>query len=201
VIINVGRLTKQKGQRHLLESFAALSREREARLVIIGEGVKDEGEGEALPRMARKLGIADRVRFLGFRDNPYKYMARSDVFVLSSLYEGFPNVLVEAMACRCPVVAYNCPSGPSEILSAGRKKGEAEYGILVNGHADIKGGIERILDSRELADRYREAGLRRAAQFSVEKIAGEYIDATLKKDRHCEEGRRPDEAIRERATS
>ena len=121
VILSVGRLTRQKDFKTLIRAFAIVRKMREARLIIIGEGE----ERQPLERLAADAGVGADVRLPGFLDNPYKYMRHSAVFVISSAWEGFPNVLVEAMGTGVPVVATDCPSGPSEILKDGR------YGSLV----------------------------------------------------------------------
>jgi glycosyltransferase involved in cell wall biosynthesis len=105
----------------LLRAFARVRSARPARLVILGEG----SQLRALQSLASELGIGDDVLFPGFVSNPFAYMARARAFVLSSAWEGFGNVLVEAMACGCPVISTDCPSGPAEILEGGR------YGSLV----------------------------------------------------------------------
>jgi glycosyltransferase involved in cell wall biosynthesis len=110
VILACGRLTPQKDYPTLLRAFASLR--ARARLVILGEGE----DREKLQRLANKLGIASDVDFAGFVPNPYAFMARCAVYALSSLYEGSPVVLVEALACGCRIVATDCPSGPVEIL-------------------------------------------------------------------------------------
>ncbi|MCI0511148.1 glycosyltransferase involved in cell wall biosynthesis [Chromohalobacter marismortui] len=115
VILAVGRLTAQKDYPTLLKAFAALRAQREARLVILGEG---ELRG-ALEAMATDLQLSDDVAFLGFVDNPYAWMRQASLFVLSSRWEGFGNVLAEAMACGTPVISTDCPSGPAEILEHG----------------------------------------------------------------------------------
>jgi len=120
-ILNVGRLDPQKNQILLLEAFARLSAKCEARLVILGEGVLRG----ALERRAAELRIADRVAMPGFRLDVASVYGSADLFVLSSDYEGFGNVLVEAMLAGVPVVSTNCEAGPSEILDGGR------YGRLV----------------------------------------------------------------------
>jgi glycosyltransferase involved in cell wall biosynthesis len=115
-ILTVGRLKPQKNHRLLIEAFAILARQRPARLVILGDGeLRDELAG-----WADALGIADRVRFEGSAINPWPYYRSADLFVLSSDYEGFGNVLVEAMIAGLPIVSTDCPSGPSEILDRGR---------------------------------------------------------------------------------
>lgn len=128
-IITVGRLHYQKGQHHLIKSFKYVKEKiSNAQLVILGEGnLKTE-----LQDLAHKLDVADSVHFLGFQKNPFKYIARSKVFVLTSYYEGFPNALAEAMACKVPVISTDCPSGPREILAPGKLNENINYGINKN---------------------------------------------------------------------
>ncbi|MDZ7751668.1 MAG: glycosyltransferase [Gammaproteobacteria bacterium] len=116
LIIAVGRLTRQKDFPTLLRAFARVAVECPARLVILGEG-SDRG---GLLALAAELGIGDRVALPGFQGNPHAWVAAADLFVLSSLWEGSPNALTEAMALGVPVVATDCPSGPSELLQGGR---------------------------------------------------------------------------------
>ena len=108
VILSAGRLTKVKDHATLLRAFAEVVDSRPARLVILGDGA----ERDNLLQLAGSYGIAQQVDLPGFKVNPFAYMSRSDVFVLSSRYEGFPNVLVQAMACGTPVVSTDCRSGP-----------------------------------------------------------------------------------------
>ena len=128
VVLGVGRLGKSKDFPTLIKAFARLRTERPARLLILGGTDKvskwDESRDQ-LMALAAELGVVDDVSLPGFVANPFAYMTRAAVFVLSSQYEGFPNVLVEALACGCPVVSTDCPSGPSEILDKGK------YGRLV----------------------------------------------------------------------
>ncbi len=116
VILGVGRLTRQKDFPTLIKAFATVRAERPCHLVIIGEG----RDRPALERLAAGLGIEDDVDLPGFAENPYAYMSRAALFVLSSLWEGSPNVLTEALSLGVPVVSTDCPSGPSEILAGGR---------------------------------------------------------------------------------
>ncbi|MBW2174070.1 MAG: glycosyltransferase, partial [Deltaproteobacteria bacterium] len=115
VILGVGRLTRQKDFPTLIKAFATVRAERPCHLVIIGEG----RDRPALERLAAGLGIEDDVDLPGFAENPYAYMSRAALFVLSSLWEGSPNVLTEALSLGVPVVSTDCPSGPSEILAGG----------------------------------------------------------------------------------
>ena len=112
VVLGVGRLVPQKDFRTLIEAFRCVLAERPCRLLILGEGpMRAELEGRV-----QALGLDDRVSLPGWAENPYAFMARAGLFVLSSRHEGFPGALVEALACGCPAVSTDCPAGPSEIL-------------------------------------------------------------------------------------
>lgn len=115
VIVAAGRLTRQKGFDTLLEAFARLNAVRSARLIILGEGE----DRHTLLTQAMELGVAERVDMPGFQSNPWAWMQQSQLFVLSSRWEGSPNSLTEAMALGVPVVSTDCPSGPRELLAAG----------------------------------------------------------------------------------
>lgn len=121
VVVGVGRLTRQKNFANLLRAFAELRATTEASLIVLGEGE----ERPALERLAAELGVASDVSMPGFVANPHAFLARADLFVLSSDFEGLPTVLIEALAAGGKVVSTDCPSGPSEILDGGR------YGALV----------------------------------------------------------------------
>lgn len=121
VVLGVGRLAPQKGFDVLLKAFAKVREQVQARLIILGEG-PDRVE---LEQLAERLGIRQEVDMPGFVQNPFAYMRRAGVFVLSSRFEGLPNTLIQAMGCGCPVVSTNCPSGPEEVLDRGK------YGRLV----------------------------------------------------------------------
>jgi len=115
VIIAVGGLRKQKGYPYLLQAFQQITRSIPSHLLIVGNG-PDHDELETL---ARSLSLDDRIHFAGFQKNPYALMARADIFMLPSLWEGFGIVIIEAMACGLPVIAADCPEGPGEIISDG----------------------------------------------------------------------------------
>lgn len=121
VLLAVGRLSPQKDFECLLRAFAAVRASADARLLILGEGP----ERPRLESLARDLGVAEDVQLPGWVGNPYPYMARSDLYVLSSRWEGLPTVLIEALYCGLRIVATDCPSGPREILDGGR------FGALV----------------------------------------------------------------------
>jgi glycosyltransferase involved in cell wall biosynthesis len=121
VVLAAGRLTEQKGFAVLLRAFARMRRQCPARLIILGEGPLRR----ALVAAATELGVNEHVALPGFAVNPYAWMSRASLFVLSSAWEGSPNVLTEALALGVPVLSTDCPSGPREILAGGR------YGTLV----------------------------------------------------------------------
>lgn len=116
VILAVGRLHPQKDYPTLLRAFAQVRRHAHCRLMILGQGE----ERPQLEALIDELGLTEAVALPGFTDNPYASMARARLFVLSSLYEGLPNALIEALACGAPAVATDCPFGPAEILEGGR---------------------------------------------------------------------------------
>ncbi|MDN5335086.1 MAG: hypothetical protein PWR02_112 [Synergistales bacterium] len=160
VILGVGRLSTVKDFPTLIRAFALLRKKRPARLVILGEG-KDRPKLEAL---VRELGLEEDVALPGFVDNPCRYMKRAAVFVLSSRWEALPTVLIEAMACGCPVVSTDCPSGPAEILEKGK------WGRLVPVQAP-EALAEAILETL----RRPIYGTERASDFSFQRAINEYL--------------------------
>ena len=115
IVIGAGRLVKQKNFELLIKALAKVVAKISCDLVIIGEG----SERHRLQSLINKLDLRKNVWLLGHRNNPYKYFFKGDLFVLSSKYEGMPNVLVEAIACGLPAVSTRCKSGPTEILKNG----------------------------------------------------------------------------------
>ncbi len=165
VILGIGRLARQKDFATLLRAFARVRSQRPCRLVILGEGK----ERPALTALAQQLGIAADLDLPGFVDNPFAFMRRAALFVLSSAWEGSPNVLIEALALALPAVATDCPSGPREILCDGR------YGPLVpvgDDHA-LAVAMTSVLASPPDADRLR-AG---AGRFRDDSCARQYLEA------------------------
>jgi glycosyltransferase involved in cell wall biosynthesis len=165
VILAVGRLEEQKDYGTLIRAYEMIKRVIDARLIILGEG----SERAALENLVANLGLSDAVKMPGFIKNPYAYMSRADVFVLSSAREGLPNVLIEAMACHAPVISTDCPYGPDEILEGCR------YGGLVPvGEPQVLAdAILAILRNRPDTD----TAYRRALDFSVEECAQRYLEA------------------------
>lgn len=163
VVLAVGRLVPEKDFATLIRAFSKLrGKGVTVRLLLLGDGE----ERSRLHRLAEELGVADQIDMPGWVDNPYAYMARAGVFVLPSIFEGLPVALIEALACGCPVVATDCPSGPREILENGT------LGPLtpVGDSQALAGAIEQSLT----APLPREQLLQRGAFFSVERAADTY---------------------------
>lgn len=178
VVMSAGRLGRAKDFPTLIRAFARLRRERPARLVIFGKGKREqktEKRVALLMGLAAELGVAGDVALPGFAPNPFAYMARAAVFALSSINEGLPGVLIQAMACGCPVVSTDCPSGPAEILAGGR------YGRLVppGDDAALAAALAATLDAPPDRDLLRE----RAGFFSVERAVAQYERLMLGDDR------------------
>ena len=169
VVLGVGRLDPKKDFATLIRAFAKVRASREAKLIILGDappGKKRDRYRAELAVLISNLGVDDDVAFPGFTLNPYSYMGHAAVFVLSSLREGFPNVMVEAMACGCPVVATDCPHGPREILA-----GETFGPLVPMGDPDrMAVAIARTLDDPIPRDRL----IARASEFSAERAVDHY---------------------------
>jgi glycosyltransferase involved in cell wall biosynthesis len=165
LIIGMGRLTEQKDFPTLIRAFARVRRSRPCRLMILGRGrlLHD------LEQLATELGVRNDVAFAGFVDNPYPWLVRAQLFVLSSAWEGSPNALTEALALGVPVVATDCPSGPREILQGGR------YGPLVpvGDERALAAAIAAVLDGPPDPHTLREA----VADYTIEAAARRYLMA------------------------
>ncbi len=161
-LLAVGNLKLAKDYPTLLSAFALLCQEVDARLLILGKGECKE----ALSSQARRLGIADKVFMPGFVHDPSKYYQQADALVLSSVYEGLPTVIIEALAAGLPVVSTDCPSGPREILADG------QYGKLVptRDPPALAMAIANALSTKPDT----EALKARAQDFSIDKAADQY---------------------------
>lgn len=165
-LLGVGRLDHQKGFNRLLEAFHRLGRP-ELHLVILGEGE----ERLELINMVRELGIENRVHFPGYVTDIETWYRCAECFVLSSRYEGWPNVLMEAMAEGCSVISFDCKYGPSEIIQDG------ENGLLVP-EGDVEGltkSIARVLDDEALRRNLVVKGMERVKMFEVKEIAARWL--------------------------
>ncbi|MBT2216480.1 glycosyltransferase [Virgibacillus dakarensis] len=158
--LSVGRLNQQKGFDLLIKAFDIVSKNiPNAHLTILGEGkLKQELEDQT-----KTLGIEEKISFVGFKNNPYPYYKYADVYVLSSRWEGFPNTLLEALACGVKVVSTNCKSGPREIL------GENEYGITTE-EGDYKSLAKGMIASYYGKNKTGD----RANFFDINHVIGEY---------------------------
>lgn len=180
ILISMGREDSVKGFWHLLKSFALVHEKLpDTRLMIIGKG-----EFEPYKELAEKLGVNEDVFFTGLKKNPYPYLKKGTLYVLTSYYEGFPNAMVEAMSMGLPVIATDCKTGPREIL-------EDQYGILIPNmepepdfdplhiteeERDLAGQIIGLLEDQDRMQHYREMALKRAGDYTaesyIEKIRG-----------------------------
>ena len=162
VLLGIGKLKPQKDFACLIRAFARVRATRPVRLILLGDGP----QREALLALARTLGVADAVALPGFVANPFAYLGRAAAFVLSSAWEGLANVVIEALACGCPVVSTDCPSGPAEILDGGK------YGRLVpvGDDAALANAISATLDAPPSREPLRD----RARYFSVDRAAAQY---------------------------
>ena len=185
VLVSMGREDDVKGFWHLLKAFRRINEKMpDTRLAIIGDG-----EFREYKELAQRLGIADRVLFAGLKRNPFPYLRKSDLYLLTSLSEGLPNALVEALALSLPIVSVNCLSGPAEILHENWREAEAkkvvfeaDYGILTPAVKPVKNmqtdmeeeedelalAAEKLLGDPELYESYQKAAASRAADFSKE---------------------------------
>lgn len=187
-IITAGRLENQKGQQHLLNAFSIVKKKiPNAQLVLLGEGNLETN----LRTLSKELNIEDNVHFLGFQSNPFKFISRSKVFVMTSYFEGFPNALAEAMACRIPVISTDCKSGPREILAPYENGEEIEYDfknnqrygmlipVITKGNAEIvenliASRIIELLNNSEMHKYYSEKSFERIDDFNINKIIDDW---------------------------
>ncbi len=171
IILAAGRLVPEKDFATLIRAFAQVRSIREARLMILGEGpLRSE-----LSELARSLGIERDVALPGFDKNPFKYMARCALFVLSSRFEGLPGVLIQAMACGSPVISTACPSGPSEIID------DEVDGLLVpvgNVHR-LADRIGYLLDNPNVRERLSLNGRRAVQRFHADAVVTAYSRALM----------------------
>jgi glycosyltransferase involved in cell wall biosynthesis len=162
IIIGVGRLTKQKNFQFLLHVFSDVIKHEPSRLIIVGEGA----EYEPLRRLASKLGIEKDLHMPGYIVNARAWLAQSTVFVLSSVWEGRPAVICEALHLGVPVVSVDCPSGPNEMIEHGKSGLLTQPGDIT----DMSQAIVTVLRSQELRERFIVHGRQEALNYSPKKI-------------------------------
>jgi len=165
VIMAAGTFCKQKNFPLLVSAFARVRRSRPARLIILGEG--PTSAQQALRLQAKRLGVLDDIQLPGYDLNPMRYFARAGIYVLSSLWEGASNALLEALACGCPTVATDCPTGVRELLGYG------EIGPItpLNDAAALAEAIARRLDAPRRSEELRA----HAAKFDVNETLRSYF--------------------------
>lgn len=172
IIISMGREDAVKGYWHLLKSFSLVhAKLPDTKLMIIGDG-----EFQPYKKLARELGVDEDVYFTGLKKNPYPYLKKGSLYVLTSYYEGFPNAMVEAMAMGLPVIATDCMTGPREIL-------EDQYGILIPNmspdenfdpqniteeESGLAGQIIALMENKDEMKHYHEMSLKRAGDYTTE---------------------------------
>ena len=165
VLLTVGRLSEQKDHLTLIKAFGVFKQiHNNALLFVLGTGPLQL----MLENYIEENGLSDCVYLMGFQVNPYKWMAKCDVFILSSIYEGFGNVIVEAMALGKTVVSTNCPSGPAEIL----QDGALGYLCLVNDPVAMSASIEKALQKPIDANILQQS----ATQYTISEIVKKYIE-------------------------
>ncbi len=182
---SIGRIQKQKGFFNLLKSYYLFNKNHNnTKLIIIGE----DYSGGKIGNLINNLNLKDKVILLGQMDNPFKVISKCDAYVLSSLFEGFPNALVEAMACGLPVIASNCQSGPKEILDDVSKLDvddvyKAKYGIIYKNYSSLEedyspnitkehqilaDAMELLYNDKNLQEYYKKQSIKRAKEFNYE---------------------------------
>ncbi len=177
--ISVGKFRVEKNLQLLIQAFAQL-KELPVKLIIIGGGPLEP----ALKQQVSQLGIDDKVWFGGFKSNPFQYIKNANCFVLSSHTEGFPNVLLEALACGKAVISTDCKSGPREILAPASDMNTVlekniemtAYGILVpeNNPQQLAFAMKKIFEDNQLREQFEEKSLQRASEFSNEIIIPQF---------------------------
>ncbi len=170
-IVAAGRLEHQKGFDLLIEAFARSAAARGTDLVILGQGRLEE----VLKRQATALGVGGRVRFVGFQANPWAWFARARLFVLASRWEGFGNVVAEALACAVPVLVTDCDFGPREQVVHGR----SGWVIPSQDAGALTVALDRLLGDPGLRARLAAGGKARSAAFDLSTIAAAYTDLFL----------------------
>jgi glycosyltransferase involved in cell wall biosynthesis len=173
-VISIGRLSRQKNFELLLNAFALVIKEIPTCLIIVGQGeLKDK-----LQFLSKTMGIDKYVYFAGFQRNPFAWLAKADLFVLSSRWEGFGNVIIEAMACGVPVISSDCPSGPNEIIES-EKNGML---VPVNNADLLAKSMIRLLTNREEKKRICQNAYESIKKFDVANITSKYEKVFLLND-------------------
>jgi len=166
-LLGMGRLTEQKGFDLLIKTFASISEKINVDLLIYGNG---HLRGDLINQI-KKLKMENRIFLRQSTDKPFLILSQSKLLILSSRYEGWGLVLAEAMGCKTPVISFDCPVGPRQILDKGK------YGLLVpegNTHLLAK-AILNIIDNEKLQNHFVKSGYERAKEFDVKRVAPEWL--------------------------
>ena len=166
LFLAAGRLEPVKDYSTLLKAFHDLLKSHEAKLIILGEGSLEQ----ELKDFTIELGIQEHVSFPGFVTDIYSYMCNSDIFVLTSVYEGMPTVLLEAMACGTPVISSNCPYGPNELI----QDGVEGYLYPVGDYEQLAKLMRILLNDKSKRSQMGEHAYNRATVFSIERSMSAY---------------------------
>ena len=194
IIITVGRLTYQKAQWYMIRTFKeVLKKIPDVRLVILGEGE----ERERLEKLIKQLDMQDYIKLYGFKKNPYQYLKKAKLFIMTSLYEGMSNAILEAMCCELPIVSSDCLTGVKDILAPDEDKNEqinkykeCKYGILVpvgegkyytdekltEQEEELTKAIIKIMTDDKIYKHYKEMSRIRIKDFEKAKILNEWIE-------------------------
>ena len=186
--IHVGGFRPEKNHRMLIDAFSRIQ-DLDCKLLLLGKGLGKAEDEEKMKQKVQQMNLQSRVIFLGFDSNPFKYLCRSDCFVLTSDFEGFPNSLQEALACSLPAISTDCRSGPREILAPGSdvrlsiedKFEIAKYGILVpvNNVEILAQAMRRMYNDKELGAQYRSKALERASDYDISRVMNEFKEMLL----------------------
>ena len=166
-LLSAGRLVPQKGYDLLIEAYANSQAKNKMDLIICGEG----DDREKLQSMIDKKGLSDCIKLKGAVENPFAYYAEADFYVLSSRHEGFPNILIEALACGSACIAYDCKTGPNEIIK------EGENGLLVEAEnvPAMTKAIDKLAEDKALQKLFRSNARQSVEHLSPESIANEWL--------------------------
>ncbi|MBI87373.1 MAG: hypothetical protein CMG63_04750 [Candidatus Marinimicrobia bacterium] len=167
-LLGIGRLHEQKNFELLINAFSKTKARERAKLLILGDGHMKK----QLQKMVRELNLESKVYLMGQRDNIVDYYIQSKIFILSSIYEGFPNVLVEALANQCPIISTNCPTGPSEIIN------NYKNGILVeNGNeTQMCKAIDKLFFNKDLINTFKNNAIKSVEYLDIKIIAQKWLE-------------------------